>query len=262
MQSNKYFGSFYPVESSIHKLNPIMKFICLFLFIIPMIGSMSLKLHIVILFFIFMLIYSSNVPLKFYLDMLYGLRYIYIIILFSLASKGLSLEEALVILIKFTSIIEYLALIFYTTSPSELKYGIEKTLSPFNLFNFNLGKVSTTIVSIIRFFPLLFTTEYNVLKSASERGLDYFHSDIIARINVLISSFKNTLRLTLEKIKKESFASELRMYKITKFRTNLRTNPIGFLDLLITAVHIVFIASYVIEVGIIWDTYALVVMMG
>ena len=60
-----------------------------------MIGSMSLKLHIVILFFIFMLIYSSNVPLKFYLDMLYGLRYIYIIILFSLASKGLSLEEAL-----------------------------------------------------------------------------------------------------------------------------------------------------------------------
>jgi len=41
------------------------------------------------------------------------------------------------------------------------------------------------------------------------------------------------------------------MYKITKFRTNLRTNPIGFLDLLITAVHIVFIASYVIEVGII-----------
>ena len=195
--------------------------------------------------------YSSNVPLRFYFDMLYGLRYIYIIILFALASKGLTLEEALVIIMKVSSVIEYLTLIFYTTAPSELKYGIEKTLTPFNLFNFNLGRLSNIIVGIIRFFPLLFTTEYSVLKNASERGLDYFHSDIIARINVLLSSFKNTLRLTLEKIKKEKFASELRMYKITKFRTNLRTNSVGFLDLLIAVVHIVFIASYVIEVGII-----------
>ena len=106
MQSNKYFGSFYPVESSIHKLNPVMKFICLFLFLIPIIGSMSLKLHVVILFFILMMMYSSNVPLRFYFDMLYGLRYIYIIILFALASKGLTLEEALVIIMKVSSVIE------------------------------------------------------------------------------------------------------------------------------------------------------------
>ena len=46
MQTNKYFGSFYPVNSSIHRLNPVMKLICLFLFLIPLIGSMSLKLHI------------------------------------------------------------------------------------------------------------------------------------------------------------------------------------------------------------------------
>ena len=254
MQSNKYFGSFYPVESSIHKLNPVIKIICLCLFLVPIIASFSLKLHIVIMFFLLMLMYSSNVPLRFYFDMLYGLRYIYIIILFLLASKGLSLEEALVILLKFSSVIEYLSLIFYTTSPSELKYGIEKTLYPFNIFNFNLGHISNTIISIITFPPLLFTTEYRVLKNASERGLDYFHSDIIARLNVVVSSFKNTLRLTLEKIQKIKFTSELRMYEVTKFRTNLRTNPIGFMDLLMFLVHIVFIASYVVEVGIIWDT--------
>ena len=251
MQSNKFFGSFYPVESSIHNLNPVIKFICLFLFLIPLIGSMSLKLHIVILFFIIMLIYSSNVPLRFYFDMLYGLRYIYIIILFALASKGISQETAIVVLIKVTCFIEYLSLIFYTTSPSELKYGIEKTLKPFNLFNFNLGKISNILINIITFFPLLFTTEYTVLKSAASRGLDYFHSDIIARFNVLISSFKNNLRLTLEKMKMIKFASELRMYNVSKFRTNLRTNKAGFLDFIILSVHIVFIASYVIEKGLI-----------
>lgn len=251
MQDNKYFGSFYPVNSSIHKLNSVVKLLCLLLFFVPIIGSMSIKLHIVMFFFIIMLIYISNVPIKFYFNMLYGLRYIYIIILFLLAGKGISLEEAIVILIKFTSIIEYLALIFYTTSPSELKYGIEKILSPFNLFNFNLGRLSNLIVGIINFFPILFTTEMEVLKSASARGLDYFHSDILAKIVVVLCSFKNTLRKTIEKIKNIKFASELRMYSVTKFRTNLRTNKVKFFDIMDILVHLVFIMSYIKEVGLI-----------
>lgn len=253
MQSNKYFGSFYPVTSSIHRINPVIKLICLFLFLVPMIGSMSLKLHIVILFLLLMMMYSSKVPLKFYFNMLYGLRYIYIILLFALASKGLTLEETIVILIKISSFIEYLSLIFYTTSPSELKYGVEKVLKPFNLLNFNLGRPSNLIVSIIHFFPLLFTTEQEVLKSASARGLDYYHGDIISKTIVVLSSFKNTLRLTIKKMKTAKFASELRMYNVTKFRTNLRTNKIGFLALMLLGVHIIFVVYYVKEVGILWD---------
>lgn len=251
MQSNKYFGSFYPVNSSIHRLNPVIKLICLFLFLIPMIGSMDIKLHIVILFFIIMLMYTSNVPMKFYFNMLYGLRYIYIIILFLLASKGLSLEQAVVILIKISATIEYLSLIFFTTSPSELKYGIEKVLNPFNLFNFNLGRLSNKIVGIINFFPLLFTTEHEVLKNASARGLDYYHTDILAKIIVVLSSFKNTIRLTFKKIQDIKFASELRMYNVTKFRTNLRTNKVKFFDIMLILVHLIFIMSYIKEVGLI-----------
>lgn len=254
MLSNKYFGSFYPVNSSIHKLNPVIKLTCLFLFIIPLIGSLDIKLHTVIFFFIIMLMYTSNVPIKFYFNMLYGLRYIYIILLFLLASKGLSLEQAVVIFVKISAFIEYLALIFYTTSPSELKYGIEKTLNPFNLFNLNLGKLSNKIVGIITFFPLLFTTEHEVLKSASARGLDYYHSDILAKIIVVLSSLKNTLRLTFKKIHDIKFASELRMYNVTKFRTNLRTNKVKFFDIMLILIHLIFIMSYIKEVGLIWNT--------
>lgn len=253
MLESRYFGSFYPVNSSIHRLNPVIKLICLFMILIPMTGSMDIKLHIVIFFFIIMLMYTSNVPMKFYFNMLYGLRYIYIILLFLLASKGLSLEQAVVIFIKISTFIEYLSLIFYTTSPSELKYGIEKTLNPFNLFNFNLGRLSNKIVGIINFFPLLFTTEHEVLKSAAARGLDYYHSDILAKINVVLSSFKNTLRLTFEKIHNIKFASELRMYSVTKFRTNLRTNKVGFFDIMLILVHLIFIMSYIKEVGLIWN---------
>ncbi len=251
MLSNKFFGSFYPVNSSIHKINPVIKFICLFLFLIPIIGSENIRLHVVMFFLIVFMMYLSRVPMRFYFDMLYGLRYIFIIIIFMLASKGLELESALVILLKLFCVIENLALIFYTTSPSELKYGIEKCLTPFNIFNFKLGRLSNLLVSIITFFPMMFTTEQSVLKSASARGLDYFHGDVLSRIYASLSSLKNTLRLTIEKIRLVKFNSELKMYDVKKYRTNLRVKKVGFSDLILLGIHIVFVFSYVTEVGII-----------
>lgn len=243
---NKYFGSYYPVESNIHKLNPIVKLVCLVIFILTMIGSMNIKLHVVILFFIFMLIYYSNVPIKFFSNMLYGLRYIYVFILFLLASKGLSLESAITIFIKISLIIEYLALIFYTTSTNEIKYAIERFLNVFNVFNINLSKVSYFITSLITFFPLLITTDLNVIKSASIRGLDYFHGDILSRLVVQFNTIKNTFRLTIEKLNKMKFTSELKLYNTKRARTNLSTNKFNYRDVFMIIVHLIFILFYIL----------------
>lgn len=246
MQNNKYFGSYYPVQSNIHKLNPIVKLVCLLIFILTMIGSMNLKLHVVILFFIFIMIYYSKVPIKFYINMLYGLRYIYIFLLFLLASKGLSLENAVVIFLKISLIIEYLALIFYTTSNSELKYSIERILNPINVFNLNLNKISYIITSIIVFFPILITTDLEVVKSASSRGLDYFHGDILSRLIVQKNTIKNTLRLTKDKLNKIKFMSNLKLFNTNKLRSNLNTNKFNYRDILLILVHLIFIAFYIV----------------
>ena len=197
-----------------------------------------------------MLLYFSKVPLRFYFDTVYGLRYVYIIFIFLLASKGLYLESAIVILIKILSLLLYLSLLFYTTSPSELKYGLEKLFTPFNLFNINVAGIINVIVGIITFFPILFLTEREVLTNASKRGLDYFHTDIISKMFALILSFKNTLRLTIEKIKKIKLLSTLSGYNRKKHRTNLRTNKVGFNDILLILVHLLFVAYYIWEKGL------------
>ncbi len=250
MHSNKYFGSYYPVDSFIHKINPVIKLVALFLLLIPIIGSMELKLHVVMLFFTVMLLYSSKVPLRFYFNMLYGIRYLFILLLFLLASRGLDLETAVIVLLKIVILIEYLSLIFYTTSPNELKYGIEKSLSPFNFLSLNLGKFANVVVNIITFFPLLFVTEQKVLKSASMRGLDYYNQDILSKIYVASSSLKNTFRLTFERIKEEKFASTLRMYNVSKHRTNLSTNKINFNGIFLLLIHLIFVAYYIYERGL------------
>ena len=250
MYTNKYFTSYYPVESGVHRLNSVVKLVCLLLLLIPIFASSSLKLHIVIAFFTIMLLYLSKVPLRFYFDSVYGLRYVYILLVLLLAAKGLYLENAVVLLIKITSLMLYLSMIFYTTSPSELKYGLEKVLTPFNLFNINISPAINKLVGIITFFPVLFATEKEVLINASSRGLDYFHTDILSRIYALALSFKNTLRLTKEKIAKRNFVMTLRGYSTKKHRTNLRTNKPGFFDILIILVHLIFVFYYIWEKGL------------
>ncbi len=249
----RYFTSFYPVKSNVHKLNPVVKLICLLILIVLTFITSSIKLEVLMLFVTAYLCFSSNVPLRHYFNTLYGLRYFFILLLVLLAARGLYLENALIILIKIVSVMLYLDMIFYTTSPSEIKYGIEKLLTPFNIFNVNTSPVINKLVNAITFFPLLFSTEREVLINASSRGLDYTYADIVSRFFVIIASFKNTFRLTVEKMRKQKLSSYLRGYSSSKYRTNLRTNKVGFYDIILLLVHTFFIIYYIFERGVLWD---------
>ena len=251
MQSNKAFTSFYPVNSPIHRLNPVVKFICLLLMLVPIIASMDMKLHLIMLFIVIYLLYSSKVPFRFYFDTLYSLRFVFVLLIFILAFREFYFEDAVSIILKVVVVMLYLSMLFYTTSPSELKYGIEKLLSPFNIFNINISPLINKVVDVITFFPNLFITEKQVLINASSRGVDYFHTDIISRFFALVLSFKNTLRLTRERTKKIRFSASLKGYSTKKYRTNLRTNKVGFGDVLLIIVFLGFIAYYVWEKGLI-----------
>lgn len=249
MQSNKYFGQYYPIDSKIHNLNVFTKLITLLLLIITLIISSSLRLELVIFFFIFILLYESKVPLRFYFNIIYGLRYLLIILVVLLASKGLTLNVAVTILFKVFNIISYLSLIFYTTSNSELKYGLEKLISPFNFLNLRISTFINKLVNLINFFPLLLITEREVLISSSARGLDYFHTDLMSRFITALISLKNTFRLTKEKLNRKKLSNKIKLYSTKTYRTNLRTNKFKLYDLIILIVFIMFI-YYSIRVGI------------
>lgn len=249
MQSNKYFGQYYPIDSKIHNLNVFTKLITLLLLIITLIISNSLRLELVIFFFIFILLYESKVPLRFYFNIIYGLRYLLIILVVLLASKGLTLNVAVTILFKVFNIISYLSLIFYTTSNSELKYGLEKLISPFNFLNLRISTFINKLVNLINFFPLLLITEREALISSSARGLDYFHTDLMSRFITALISLKNTFRLTKEKLNRKKLSNKIKLYSTKTYRTNLRTNKFKLYDLIILIVFIMFI-YYSIRVGI------------
>ena len=253
MYSKGLFGTYYPADSKVHDMSIIIKLLNFFLFILVMIGSKSLRLHLVILVILVLQILESKIPFGFFFNMFYGLRYIYVILIFIFASLNLTLELSIIYLLKFILITEYLALLTYTTSLSEFDYGIYKLLNPINFLNLNISYISLIIGNIFRFIPELIFTENLVLKSQASRGIDYNNSGLIGKYYAIVHSLKNTIRLTFKRMKEINSLAKLRIFDKNKRRTNLKTGNFSFYAFVLLIFHLLFLYLYILEVNLIWD---------
>lgn len=251
MYSRNSFGSYYPINSLIHSLNPVVKLINFMLTIILICLSSSIYVNGFVLVLIFVMMLMSYVPFRFYLNSIWSLRYIYIIIAFLCLYFDVEMIPCFVYLIKFTIVIEYLNLLAYTTSPSENIYGIEKLLSYVNFLYLPVSKLAFKINAILRFIPLVQGIEYKTFKAASSRGIDYYHGTILGRIYAYLkvhSNFRNLIKHRTHEIQE---CSEFRLFDIKKYRTNYRTNKVSFNDIFFLLFHLGLIVVHLIESGII-----------
>lgn len=250
MYSRNSFGSFYPVDSAIHRLNPVIKLFNFIVCILILLLSNTLSINIFILCLVIIMMFLSFVPLKYYMNTFWSLRYIYILIAFVGAYFNQTLEVTMVYIIKLICVVEYLNILAYTTSPSESAYGIEKFMSLFNFLSLNISKFAFKINQAIRYVPLSLAVEYKTLKASASRGIDYNHSNIFGRWYALSKMYSNINRLTRRKNKDIAFSSELRLFNIRKFRTNYRVNRVGFYDIFFTLFHLVIMYAVIIEKGL------------
>ena len=250
MYSRNSFGSFYPVDSSVHRLNPVVKLFNFIVAILLIILSDSLYINLFLFSLVLCMELLSFVPFKYYFRTFWSLRYIYILILFICAYFRLSITESFIYIIKFITTVEYLNILAFTTSPSESAYGIEKFLSYFNFLYLPITKFAFKINKMLRYVPLMLTVEYKTLKAEASRGIDYFHSNMFGRMNAVGTIYRNILTLTKRKSRDIAFASELILYNMKRYRTNYRTNRVGFYDLFFTVFHLALVYAYLVQRGV------------
>ena len=68
MYSRNSFGSYYPIDSTIHRLNPIFKLINFIIMILLMILCKSLTIHIFAFLLVLIMLLLSLVPFRYYFD--------------------------------------------------------------------------------------------------------------------------------------------------------------------------------------------------
>lgn len=251
MYSRNSFGSYYPVNSTIHKLNPVVKLLNFIITIIIMILTNNIEIHLLLLALLIFMIILSHVPFNYYFKTFYSLRYVYLFLIFFLYFLGFNFDDTVCYLIKLIILVLYINMLAFTTSPSQSVYGIEKFLSYFNFLMLPITKISIKINSILRYFPLLLEVTYKSLKSQSSRGIDYYNSNIFIRVYALMNLLGNSISLTKKKSKERIYASELKLYNTKRYRTIYKVNRISFNDLFFLIFHFALIYVYLLQKGII-----------
>ena len=247
MYSNISFGNYYPNDSALHRMNPIIKLLNFIITIVLLILSMNLYTNVFLLILVVILMLLSFVPFIFYFNAFYTFRYIYILIFVICFLSGLSLQNSIIYVIKSVIVIEYLLVLVYTTTENELTTSIRKLLFPLRLLFINTRALSIWLTDIIKFFPMYTEVNRKILKSAESRGIK--NDSLIGRFISNIKLLKNKIRLTINQIKESKRYEKSKLFSYKKKRINYKRYKLGFYDIIITLFHIGMIIMYLMEKG-------------
>lgn len=218
---NTMIGKYIPLNSRLHRMNSISKIVCLLLFLIMLFIDDYILLGLLTLLTLIMMI-SSRVPFKLYLRSISGLKYL-IIFLFLIT---LIFNESWYIML--TSIVRiilgviYTMVIAYTTSKSEINYGLEKVFYPLRFIKIPVKQMSLTLTLALRFIPTVFEQTEKIMKSQASRGIDFNHVNLKGKIIALSSMIVPMFVLSSRKADVVADIMEVRLYDQGGRRTNYR----------------------------------------
>lgn len=259
-------GQYYPAESVLHKLDPRLKIIGTFLYIISLFLVRDLPGYAIAGVFLTILIFLSHVPFKF---MVRGLKGILILLIFTavfnvfftpgevlfslwklnITREGLRVGARMVIRLVFLVIGS--SLMTLTTTPNRLTDGLERVLKPLGRFKLPVHEVAMMMSIALGFIPILVEELDKIMKAQSARGADFASRKLMVRIKSLIPVLVPLFVSAFRRAGDLAVAMEARCYHGGDGRSKLK--PLRYLkrDYLAYLVLIVYL-TMIITAGIIF----------
>lgn len=254
-------GQYLPTGSVVHKLDPRIKILVVFLYMVSIFFINDFLLYIPIFLGIIGISLLAKIPFSFLLRGLKPLRFILLLTfiinafatpgeeifsfwIFSLTEEGL--ERAIFMATRLVLLVMGTSLLTLTTSPVELTEGLESIFSPLKRFGFPAHEISMMLTIALRFIPTLVEETDKIIKAQKSRGADFESGNIINRaknlVPLLVPLFINSLRRADDL----ATAMESRCYRGGEGRTSLKELSIERTDLLALFVVIVYLFFFII----------------
>ena len=232
-------GQYYPVDSSVHRLDPRTKILLTFTYIIALFLVDSIWGYIGVVLALGGAITMSKVPLKY---MLRGLKSIVFILLFTVVLNifftpgehviikwafinitwegiffAIEMGTRLILLIVGSS------LLTLTTSPIQLTDGIESLLMPFTKIHVPAHEIAMMMSISLRFIPILLEETDKIMKAQTARGADFETGNIMQRAKAMIPIMVPLFISAFRRAEDLAMAMEARCYQGGKGRTRMNT---------------------------------------
>ncbi|WP_343208552.1 energy-coupling factor transporter transmembrane component T [Anaerolentibacter hominis] len=256
-------GQYYPADSVIHRLDPRMKLLGTFVFIISLFLFKSFSGYIVAAVFLFSVIKISRVPFGFIFR---GLKVVLLLLIFmaffnlfftpgtpvfqwwiiKITKEGI--RNACFMAIRLTFLIVGSSLMTFTTTPNQLTDGLERVLRPLSKIGVPAHEIAMMMSIALRFIPILLEETDKIMKAQQARGADFESGGLIAKAKSLVPILVPLFISAFRRADELAMAMEARCYHGGEGRTKMKPLHYEKRDYITLAVLVLYMIA-VIAVG-------------
>lgn len=255
-------GQYFPLDSLIHKLDPRAKLLFTVIFIV----MVFVCNNFVSLFFCFLaaavIIAASKIPLK---TVTKGLKPILLIVTITsilqiaYVKTGVMLIDvwkiqitsggvltAVFMALRISLLIVMSTMLTYTTSPTSLTNGLDRTFAPFKKIGIDFHTVTMIMTIALRFIPTLIEEVDKIMSAQKSRGANFEQGSIVKRAKALIPLFIPLLFNSIRRAYELANAMTCRCYNGGKGKTTMNALKFSARDYLATLCCAVIIAAVIL----------------
>ncbi len=230
-------GQYYPAESIIHRIDPRVKLIGTFAFIVSLFLFRSLFGYIIVALFLAAIIKLTKVPLGYIVK---GLKPIVILLIFTsffnlfftpgdtifkwgiLRITDRGLNNSIFFSIRLILLIIGSSLMTFTTTPNQLTDALEKVMKPLNRIKVPVHEIAMMMSIALRFIPILLEETDKIMKAQMARGADFESGGILKRAKSLIPLLVPLFVSAFRRANDLAMAMEARCYRGGDGRTKMK----------------------------------------
>lgn len=251
-------GTYYPVQSFIHKIDARIKILLIVATTITLFAVNSFYAFLYLgIFYMAIFLLSGLPPLWIYKALRPALTILLIAFFFqALFTPGadmlfkwgifnISVQGIVIglrVILRVSILIGFASILSFTSTPIELTDAIESLLSPLKVIRLPVSEFALVMTIALKFIPQILSEAQDLIKAQKARGADFDSGNIFrkgkALLPLFIPLFLNTYR-TAEDLGE---AMESRAYNGGKNRTHYKERKLFGTDYLISASSLIILA--------------------
>ncbi|MBE5839616.1 energy-coupling factor transporter transmembrane component T family protein [Butyrivibrio sp.] len=254
-------GQYYRTDSVIHRLDPRVKLVATFAFIISLFLVKNVWGYVIAAVFLGACIALSNVPVKF---MFRGMKTIFFLLVITMVFNLIltpgtpivsiwkikityeGLRLAILMAIRLVFLITGSSIMTLTTTPNNLTDGLESVLKPLKVLHVPVHEIAMMMSIALRFIPILLEETDKIMKAQMARGADFESGSLINRakslvpllVPLFISAFRRALDLAM--------AMEARCYRGGEGRTKMKPLIYQNRDRIAYAILVIYLVAIIV----------------
>lgn len=230
-------GQYYQADSVLHRLDPRVKLIATFVYVISLFVVDNLIGYGICFLFLALAIGLSKVPVKFMLRGMKAILFLLIITVifnlfltpgetlvsfwvFKITKEGVKM--AFTMAVRLSMLIVGSSVMTLTTTPNNLTDGLESVMKPLKKIKVPVHEIAMMMSIALRFIPILLEETDKIMKAQIARGADFESGNLFKKAKSMVPLLVPLFISAFRRANDLAMAMEARCYQGGEGRTKMK----------------------------------------